>query len=46
MTTDTNCDTGNIFGHNRTQKLEEELFGLNLPGLYSSIIVLEFNPAW
>ena len=46
MTTDNNCETGDVFGHNRTQKLEEEMFGLNLPGLFTSTIVLEFYPAW
>ena len=46
MTSDSSCKTGNIFGHNRTQELEDEMFGLNLPGLFTSTIVLEFDPAW
>ena len=43
---DNNCETGNVFGHNKTQKLEDEMFGLNLPGSFTSTTVLEFDPAW
>ena len=43
---DSNCEQGNVLGHDTAQSLEEGVFPLSPPGWQPTIISVGFSPDW
>ncbi len=43
---DSNCDHGNLLGHDAERSLEDNMFPLSPPGWEPHIIAVDFYPDW